>query len=284
MRYSNILAILSICLFTIGCSKEEEEIPFEPLPPFRALVDLQGWEATGYNASIYQGTITVTGVADDGSKISINLSGDTVGTYNMDNMTLSSCTYKEPGDQGKSYSTADTEDGGGGVTIDKIGSGNQTISGTFAFLAGDIANDDYISVNGGAFSEIPVSSIPVGSTNNTMSMMLSGGSWAPGEVTGYVAFEILTLNGIAADGRSITFELPEEISPKEYDLNYFTKYKCSYTNSAGTRFYATSGKLRITSHNLVTRNIEGSFSIKMEGHQGGGNVNVTEGMFDITYE
>ncbi|MEQ8521808.1 MAG: hypothetical protein RIC15_06600, partial [Vicingaceae bacterium] len=82
----------------------------------------------------------------------------------------------------------------------------------------------------------------------------------------------------------LAFELPYDIGPGSYTLNYFTDYKALYISPSGAKHYAVRGNLNVSSHNLVSQEINAGFDIYLEEHEGKGVVRITVGDFEINYE
>ncbi len=273
--------LISLIIFFSSCQKDEEAVVSNR--GFKAEVDGAKWKARDVQASIYNGTIVVIGEASDGSQIIISLSGDTVGTYDVNEETTSSATYWFVG--GKGFTSGGNSNAGGQVVIEEISKRDRTITGTIEFDAVRAADDSTIKITNGKFNKIRFENVAIGLEDNVLKTKVNGNNWSPQDVSGFVAFKTIFLQASDADGvRVLTFELPELIGPGDYTLNYFTKYKAVYTDVSGKNYYATDGNLEIISHNLVNRQIEAKFDIRVEAHEGGGTAQFSEGEFTIIYE
>lgn len=277
-----LIVIISVCLIFTSCKKEDEEI-VTPISQFNAKVGGSNWTASEIQASLYNGTIVVIGEAVDGTVITLSLNGDSTGLYPLSSVTASTGTYFLG--SGKGFSTAGGPDGKGEVLIETINTAESEITGSFRFDAIRSVDDSMVNITDGRFVNIAYSNLPLGVENNNLSTDINGDAWSPIDVTGFVAFKTLFISAFDADGtRSLSFEIPYDIGPGKYNLNYFTKYKANYITSDERTHYAVTGELEITSHNLVNQEIEALFSIYMEEHEGTGIARFSNGKFKITYE
>ncbi|HAW51089.1 MAG TPA: hypothetical protein DCX54_01995 [Flavobacteriales bacterium] len=276
------IAIASICLIFSSC-KKDNEVQVSPTSQFTARVGGSYWAASNIQASVYNGSIVLIGESVDGTVITLSLNGDTVGVYSLDATTSSVGTYSLG--SGKGFSTAGGPDAKGEITIESINKTDNVINGSFGFDAVRSIDDSLVSITDGRFVNIVYSNLPLGVENNKLSVEVNGGKWSPLDIAGFVAFKTLFISAYDADGtRSLSFELPYDIAPGKYNLNYFTKYKAYYITSDERTHYAVKGNLEITSHNIVNNEIEALFDIYMEEHEGTGNTRFTNGEFKITYE
>jgi len=278
------LIIVPLIFFIIffGCKKDEETIVSSSA--YTAKVDGIKWNATNIKASVFNGTIVVIGEASDGSSITFSLNGDSIGLYPLNENTNSSGSYKVLGES-KAFTTGGNSTAGGQILIESISKTDGKMTGSVEMKVVRASDDSTINITAGRFVKIPFDNIPIGIEDNILKTKVNGSNWSPQDVSGFVAFKTIFLKAIDADGiRTLTFELPEIIGPGNYNLNFFTNYKATYTNIAGKKHYAVSGNIEIISHNLVKGEIEANFDVITEAHEGGGSVKFTEGEFKITYE
>lgn len=273
---------LIFSLILASCSKEEDDAVSSN--GYTAKIDNKFWRSKTTQASIFNGTIVVVGQASDGSRITFSLSGDTVGTYVVDDESSSSVSYIV-GPGGKNFTSGGNSAAGGEVVIESISLTDKRMSGSIICDVVRASGDSTITITQGKFTNIKYQNLPLGLSSNELSVKLNGTAWSPQNVSGFVAFKTIFLNAIDADGtRQLSFELPEMIGPGKYELNYFTNYKAIYNSISGKKYYATNGTLEIVSHNLVKKELEATFNITAEAHEGGGIFKFTEGSFLIVYE
>lgn len=274
--------VLFVCLVLFSCKKNEEEIT-SPTSQFTAKVGSAIWTASDTKASIYNGTIVVIGEAIDGTSLTINLNGDSTGIYGLSPSSASTGTYSLG--SGKGFSTAGGPDGAGQVLIESINSAAGEITGSFNYDAVRSVDDSLVSITEGRFVKVKYTNLPLGVDNNNLRTDVNGDAWAPIDVSGFVAFKRLHISAFDSDGtRSLSFEIPYDIAPGNYNLNFFTIYSALYITSDERTYYAVSGDLEITSHNLVSQELNATFEIYMEEHEGSGIAKLTNGQFAITYE
>ena len=275
--------VLTLALLSIQSCKKDEEMPAAVKDKFTARIDALSWSANSYQASIYNGSIVVIGESSDGTTITISIDGDTAGLYGMSSSTGSTAILSLP--SGKGFSTAASPDAGGQILIESINAGTREMTGTFNFTAVRASDDSTISVTEGRFVNLKYSNLPIGVENNRLSVDVNGSNWSPVNVSGFVAFKTLFINAIDADGtRTLSFELPFDIAPGTYTLNYFTPYKALYISPDGRTHYAVKGDLEVTSHNLVNQEIKANFNTYLKEYEGTGEVHLTDGYFEINYE
>lgn len=277
-----LLPLLFIPLFFYSCSKEEETPA--STTGYTANVDGNPWKANSIEASIANGTIVVIGKAADGTSLTFSLSGDSLGVYGLNENTNSSATFLLSSGS-TPFTSGGSSTAGGQVLIESIDKTNKRMTGSIELTAVRASDDSTIVITSGRFVNIPYSNIAVGINDNTLKAKINGNNWSPQNVSGFVAFKTIYLQATDADGiRKLTFEIPEMIGPGKYELNYFTNYKAVYTSINEKNHYATNGTLEIVFHNLVKREIEATFNMVAEAHEGGGKVTITEGEFLIIYE
>lgn len=283
VRYpSRILIPLFILLMVTSCSKEEDPEP-EPSASMTAKVDGTNWNASSIEASVVNGFVTLIGKSGDQRVISLSLAGDSAGTYNLDNTTASSGNFASSG-TASFFSSGASNQSGGEAKISSINFGDNTMSGSFYFMAGRVTDDSLIDITSGSFSNIPFSDTPIGGSLNTFRVNIDGSPWVSNNVQGFIAFQALNVSATGADGQqSVSFTMPEDIAPGEYELAYFTPIYASYVTSDGKQMFSTSGKLKITEHHLATNKLSAEFSMTAEEFTGNGSAQFSNGLFDVTY-
>ena len=274
-------ALLSIPFLFAACSKEEEAAA--PQSGFTALVDGVKWKASVSKASVYNGAIFISGISSDGKEISINIYGDSAGLYALNENTVNSASVSTGG--AELFTSGGSPTAGGTVLIESISFSKHLITGSFEYKAVRPSDDSTIQVTAGRFVDLKFSEQPVTNEDNSLRVKINDNLWAPQEVTGFTAFTTLFLQARDGSGsRILRFELPGEIAPGNYVLNYFTNYKAVFTDVAGNTYYAVDGLLEIESHNLAEKKITGSFDMNAEAHEDGGTADFTEGTFTINYD
>jgi len=157
----SILTGLAIFLL-LGCNKGEERIaPVDPQEDFAARIAGVKWVAKNYEAMMDSGKITLSGMSDDGRVLAMEISGDTVGTYPVNENSSSLAFYGEPGkDSIYTFYTSEVPEVGdfvGAISLTKVNRQNQTISGNFKLMLVKIENDtvrNYQVIDNGVFNSI----------------------------------------------------------------------------------------------------------------------------------
>lgn len=280
---SRILIFLITGLLLYSCKKEEDSVT--STSGYTAKIDGKAWKASSIQASVYNGTIVVIARSSDGTIITFSLNGDSVAVYPVNESSNSSASFDLSSSSTNSFTSGGNSSAGGTVLIEDISMVKHKMTGSISFTAVRNSDDSTIEITEGRFVNITFDELPISVNENSLKAKVGGSSWAPQNVSGYVAFKTLYLQAVDADGiRKINFEIPELIGPGNYALNYFTNYKSLYINIAGKKHYAVNGSLEVVSHNLVSRQIEAKFEMETEAHEGGGIIDLTEGELNIIYE
>ena len=131
---------------------------------------------------------------------------------------------------------------------------------------------------------MPIDDDPGTTGGNTFSAKIDGVDWMPASITGFEAYGSLLLNAAASGNTSsIGLNVPSNISPGVYDLDWNTDIFGQYNIGISVFMQSTSGTLTITQHNTTTGLIEGSFSFDAEELAGTETAEITDGEFSITY-
>lgn len=276
-----LIITLVLSAFLSACKKEEDS----PVSTsgFTARIDGEFWRSASTQISIAQGGIVITGESSDGSKMTINLDGDTAGTYILDENSGSGASYVlRTG--GQAFNTGANASAGGTLIVENISSKDKKITASFQFDVVRPADQSSIGITEGKIKSVSYTTTAAGTVNNSLSVKIGNTNWTPQNINAFLAFKTINLTATDADGtRSLVLEFPDLTAPGSYELNYFTNYKAVFTNSAGKKHYAISGTLEVISHNLIKREIEATFNVILEAHEGGGKVSLTEGSFLVVY-
>lgn len=95
---------------------------------------------------------------------------------------------------------------------------------------------------------------------------------------------VLTINGISAQGPSVTFEL-DSLSVGNHELTYDSNFML-YTDGLALAWEATNeqpGSMTITAHNEATNRLDATFQINLVSPLNGTTKQITEGQLSITY-
>ena len=186
--------------------------------------------------------------------------------------------------------------GGGGVggvvnftriTLDSF------VTGNFSSLSMYNANFQQKTLTSGKFSAVPYVGTPAqikGSSLSNFKVNYDGGAFTTNAVDAVRQTSMLKLSGVQ-NNNILTITMPANVKPGVYDLKEYTLFYATFKLYGTIGTYSTKSntlnKITITTHDLATHHIAGSYTFLGEIAQGGGNPNVTKnfssGLFDLTY-
>lgn len=159
--------------------------------------------------------------------------------------------------------------------------GDNTVTGTFNFVALTENETDTVTFSRGFIFEVPVSGVlDIG----------DGPTVEPDSFTARVntvVFNPTVINGEENDGqivisgntidRSIVVRMPETITPGTFDITVDGNVTAGFTTPDG-EFEAITGSLTVITHNMTEQRISGDFIFNtMNGFM------ITDGQFDVSY-
>lgn len=268
------------CLFLTSCSTDIEIND----PALQAKIDGETFRSTIKKAVIYDdGTLVISGTADDKS-ITFTTSATKVGIYKMAQQTVNKVSFKK--NQNEFISKDGETDGA--VQITEIH--NNEVSGNFYF--NNLTNESGKSMNfsDGWFYRIPIENAVIEEEepveeinpcllNASLTAMVDGGEMITddhtAEIFGVDDVSILISATNVLGAISIVF--PSDAATGTYSLTGSGDYSATYT-SLDDKSSALSGSLTITSHDIETKCISGSFEFETRS-----GVQVTEGQFEFGY-
>ncbi len=280
---------------------------------FTAEVDGNSFTGINYSASIVNGLISITG-ENNGEVITLSINDSQEGDYIMNGVVGMQSHFggytHSPTESG--YVGIDFTGQGlqvGSVSVTNIDETNQTISGTFDFVAtryamdaqGDFLTDpntgdfvlETIAINNGSFINIPYTTDIQGNNGNSSSFeaIVDGVAFENGTISGVAfnqnGFSSITLAATTNNTETLSLMLDLNIAAGTYTLQAlgFSLPTASYVVSNTESYGVTTGEVTITSHDTTNQRIIGTFYFD------GANVlnpaqtiSVTSGSFDITYQ
>ena len=95
----------------------------------------------------------------------------------------------------------------------------------------------------------------------------------------------ISIIGRRGNTENIGIVLPDNILPGTYDLDFFGDYVAIYNqdSSGNNAFASDSGTVTITTHNVTTKKIVGTFNFVGSSFFSPTTKNITNGTFDVTY-
>ncbi|MEP2936186.1 MAG: DUF6252 family protein [Gilvibacter sp.] len=207
--------------------------------------------------------------------LTLKLTNVQVGTYAFGPGSANLAEFTDL--DGRTFSTG-TVLGDGAAMISEYNTATNTITGSFIFNAHTFALLDTLNFQRGVIFQVPV----IGGEDTTVGPTLGQGITAT--IDG-VTFEAVSVEGFNVTGfiditgveetRIINIRFANNLPPGEYDLAS-GDFTATYSID-GTATAATSGAMRIDTHNTGTGEITGSFSFSGDGFE------VIDGSFVIIY-
>ncbi len=297
MKNARFLAValmttaFSSLLFT-GCKKDDNNDGPSGNGSMTAVVDGKTWNAVSSKiaGSIISGTLNLTGIAGDGSTITITLSvanPDTGTFYDLGEGSLGALAMTVTG--GSSAWTSNVPSGDGTLVLTQLDTAAKKFSGTFVATVYRGTDDSTRVIAAGVFKNVKYSTTIQGGGSNTMSCKIDGNTWTPPSVLAVSSGGQITISGTdASAGKTVGITIPSTIAAGTYTLELFTTYSAQYNVNSTTFLGATGGpscSLVITAHNATNHTISGTFEFVAEPITGPPpTATITDGVFSVTYQ
>ncbi|MCB0556907.1 MAG: hypothetical protein KDD02_25395 [Phaeodactylibacter sp.] len=278
------LLAISLSAFTIWSCNNDDDIRPEGQGQMSAIVSGEDWEAQTVSAGLVQGQFAISGIAADGSTISLRLDGFGQGEYPSYSGTSNACVWQPSAGAFGFVSNAPM--GLGRVLIEEVNEQDTLISGAFFFLAQEPATGDTVTVVDGVFTDVKyqIGAAPVG--DNFLKVKIDGQLWEAEMVAGFAGGGQLNISGTSTDAsRTVALFIPSDITPGDYDLDdpFSSDYAAQYNPNSQTTLMADGGALKITTHDKVNKVIEGTFSFEASEFIGPASASLTGGSFYLKY-
>lgn len=159
--------------------------------------------------------------------------------------------------------------------------GDNTVSGTFNFVALTANSSDTVTFSKGFIFEIPIlgeldDGDPSTAVADEFTARINTIIYNPTVISSSVSSGILVVSGNTAD-RAMSIIMPEDVAPGTYDITIDGNYTATYTTPGGVS-NATTGSLTIVSNDVADRRITGDFIFDTpDGFM------VTDGQFSVDY-
>ncbi|SHJ61200.1 DUF6252 family protein [Aquimarina spongiae] len=268
-----------LCLIITSCSKD---IVIND-PSLQAEIEGETFRTSIKKAVIYDdGTLVISG-SEGERTISFTTSSTKLGTYKLDQQTVSKVSYK---DYEKKFIPVDGETAGE-VIITEIY--NNEISGNFYFKNLKDDNGDIVDFNHGWFYRLPLESGNVDEEpeieinpcllNASLTALVDGNEMITDDHTADIfgVKDASILIRATNENSEIVIVMPADTTPGTYSLTGSGDYSATYA-WRGDKSSALSGTLIISEHNTDTQCISGSFEFETRS-----GTQVTEGFFDFGY-
>lgn len=279
-----VLFAFAVFIFsTWSCSNDDDATPDDEQGQMSAIVSGEHWKAETVSAGAIQGRFSISGIASDGSTISLALNGFGVGEYNSYSGASNAFVW-QPSSGALGYAS-NAPMGIGQVFVEEVNEQDSLISGTFYFLAQEPSSGDTVSVFDGEFTDVRyhLQTMTVG--DNFLKTKIDGNLWEAVMVTGYVNGNKLHINGTNSDvSRTVSLIIPATTTTGNYAIgNPFSATYGGIYLTGNTSLTANSGALTITSHDLINKVIQGTFSFEATEFFGSASASLTEGSFYVAY-
>jgi len=269
--------IITMLVLSSGCKKDNSVTPTGSMT---AKINGASWSASIISDTIQNGTITISGKSQDNSLIWINLNQVRTGVFTLNDSSIHTASYYS-GDGISSYTTSYGLNASGQVNITGINYNDSLMSGTFSFIGvSPIGGEKQIA--DGKFNELHFKMPLVSSFH----VDIDGVLWNAGIISGYLLMQSrLTLKGSVNDGtKFVSIVVPGNITSGTYHLGtLLDNYYGQYNPDSLTNMYSYDGTLTITKHNTTINRIEGSFNFHAMELQGSASINLSAGVFKVTY-
>lgn len=297
-RIFHIASVL-VMMVLFSCRKESSiERPGGANGTFMAEVNGTQWFAvdTLKSASMFGGSIYLTGISSDDRQLSITLSDTIPGVYVLDQHSPSvafygsidsSSSYVYSTNQGK-----DTTQAGGTVTVTQVDLINHTISGIFSFSVFRESDGRQQRLTDGVFLKLPYSTSTVDSGDDTLQASIDGGKWSAVTIEAAAVSNQLIIKGSNITGtQNLGLNIPSTITPGLYELNFINyTYWAAYSPAPNVVLASyLPSSLEIIENDAVNRRIKGKFSFNAVdptdiSGQNTPSRQVTNGYFNVAYQ
>lgn len=281
------------CAFSVTVAPSSNNVTGD----FRAKIEGVQWVADKFSqCARMNNIINITGLGLDKKTITITIQDSGVHNYTLawDNTSMGAGAFQDSAlaDVTAFTSNAGTSpsQAGGNVNITSIDEVNKTMSGTFSFKAVRQMTGETRTITEGVFNNIPyITSLPPTNSSDTFTVKIDGVDFLPTSVFGIkntIGLSNIAISGSDASGtKTVGVYFPIDVTPGTYTIaGAFSDYFGQYNVNSTTFLSSTSGTLEILFHDPATKRVRGRFSFAAELFPlGGGNAQLTEGYFAVTY-
>lgn len=282
--FFKMLALIGCVLAFAISSCNNDDDGSQPDGSMTAKVDGDAWSASQVTSLIQNGYTNITGIAADGTTITMTLTGQTEGTYELLQTSTNVGVYNT-GPTTPSFASNQGNDVTASVTVTDINTSDSTISGTFKFIAYRLIDNTQLVITEGKFTNVPFTTTISTPGDNFLKAKIDGVAYEASAISGSSVFGIFQITGTAANGqKSIGFILDPEITVGEHDLEGFLGTNTAqYNPDSNTALNSNSGKINITVHDKTNKLIEGTFHFEASDLLGTVSASITDGDFSVKY-
>ena len=284
MAFTKKFFFLFLVLATAFASCKKDDTT--PNGSMTAVIDGDNWQGKA-SAVMQAGLTNISGVADDGSVLTLTLMGQAEGEYLLGEGGDHAGVFTK-GTAAETFASNQGNDAQAFVNITSINEENSTLSGEFQFTAFNLLTGTQRVVASGKFSNVTFTGNVTSSGEDFLECKIDGEVFKAGLVSGGVtpAPSILLLIGSSSDGtQSIGLNLSPDVTVGEHKIGgAFSENWAQYNPDSATFLASESGKVKITKHDKANKKIEGTFRFEAEEIMGGGaSASIKEGKFSVKY-
>ncbi len=272
---------------------------------FKADFDGQTWNnASTIQAIVNSDYISISAMKSNGSFFQVTIPQGTVGTYNWataTSITSLGLVYSAGSGQVPYVSLSNSDATNQGFTnyvdtaelvISSINTTTNIITGTFKFTGvrydSTLTQTETKNFTNGQFS-VPFTSNNTSPSTNSFFCKLDGSDFIPTNVDGIQANNSITIIGRRGNIENISLSLVGGMAPGTYDLENLplgTNNIGLYNQDASgmNSFGANPGTVTITTHDVATKHIVGTFQFTGTSFLTTDTHSISDGEFDVYYQ
>ncbi|MDH7462461.1 DUF6252 family protein [Chitinophagaceae bacterium 26-R-25] len=270
---------------------------------FTANINGSGWKAAAdkQSATIIDGIINLTGISSNGQMMTITLTGDTVGTYDVSfaagkGFVAFEPDYTKPANVFTSMSSDNAANANGTVIVTSIDKDKKIIKGTFVSRLFNPTDGTSYTATEGVFELTYFNSLPTTPTDPTtpatgdayLKATINGTAWQAKTITAQIILGQIYIAG-ADEHKIFAFTIPPDATVGSYTYDplnqlYTTDY--SEINGMDAKMYsAESGTLKITQHDPTKKTMTATFEfVGRETFDQVETRQITKGSFFVKYQ
>lgn len=284
MRIYLFAFICSLIVFS-SCSKSEVESNNDGIITME--IDGKEWKSISSKtaATISNSIISLSGISEDGSALTIRINGVTAKTYSLNQNSSTTAAFAESPTT-NSYASNQGNDAAASVIITEMNTTDSIVNGTFSFTGFRIIDGKKVLIKNGKINKVKlVQPVPVGS--GFFKCKINGvqfnGALLFGiinQFSGKIYFGGSSLAGVPG----VYLNLDPNITVGEHDLGSgFADNTAQYNQSQTEIMESESGKVKISKHDKSTGVIEGTFSFDAKNLLNNQTAKITDGSFSSKY-
>lgn len=252
-------------------------------PEFFADVDglpfVAGSENAGATFIEETNTLIIQGINNE-RLIQINIINPELGTFDLGAATENDSKATYVVDEQEPYSTLLVEGGTGTITITTFDLENNTVSGTFSFVAGRNEGTETVTVENGFFNNLNITAGLPGEGDDFMFAFIDGISFSADDIT-LITSEMYAIQAVkTSTGEAIFFNFPADLEPGTYQLTFNGDINAAYFD--GETSYGSQTGLLVLLENS-TQFIRFAFNMQTALEPGGEIIHsISEGSFKFS--